>query len=198
MTGSVCLVIPGSFLSCGLFLSIIIMLIIGVVSTLTCTYVIRHSLFSETDFKRTISRVLGEKWSNLFSLSSCLLMFCVGVVYFLLINNTVYPAIDFVCIKAGTHIAPIDTPVKDAWGQFSLQYLAIIMIFVLLPFFFIKDIAVIVKLARFGVVALLCYMIFIFYIFLDNIISGRAKAHWSEMKYFTSDVATVMGNFALA
>lgn len=79
-----------------------------------------------------------------------------------------------------------------------MQYLAIIMIVVLLPLFFIKNIATIVKFTRFGVIPLISYLIFIIYIFFDNVGSGRVKKNWGEMKYFTSDIASVIGNFALS
>jgi hypothetical protein len=50
--------------------------------------------------------------------------------------------------------------------------------------------------ARFGVVALFSYLLFIFYIFADNIYTGKAKL--SEINMFTSDIADICGNFALA
>jgi sodium-coupled neutral amino acid transporter 9 len=40
-----------------------------------------------------IERILGKKWKNAFCAGSSLLMFIVGVVYFLLINNNLYAMI---------------------------------------------------------------------------------------------------------
>jgi sodium-coupled neutral amino acid transporter 9 len=105
MVGSVTIVIPVNFIKSGLILSIIIMTVIGLVSYKTCSWVVSHAKNSEKDMSEIIKRVLGDKWFKIFCFGSSLLMFCIGVVFFLLLNNTVYPMIEFVCDKIkGCHI----------------------------------------------------------------------------------------------
>ncbi len=46
--------------------------------------------------------------------------------------------------------------------------------------------------------AIISYVIFIFYIFFDNVGSGNLSEHISEVKIFTPKVADISGCFALA
>jgi sodium-coupled neutral amino acid transporter 9 len=62
-----------------------------------------------------------------------------------------------------------------------------------------KELTGIIKLAKFGVVAVVLYGSFILYSFIDNVLSGRVADYWnSDVKYFSDDVAGVAGSFALA
>jgi hypothetical protein len=69
-----------------------------------------------------ITRILGNKWvSNTFilkaigyRLSSGSLMFLVGVIYFILINTTLYPVLEAIFDKVGfTNYAPPSERVYD-------------------------------------------------------------------------------------
>lgn len=44
------------------------------------------------DFPDAIERILGKSWNRFYSISSFLLLFLAGVVYFILSANMFYPA----------------------------------------------------------------------------------------------------------
>ncbi len=68
------------------------MLVIGFISFKTCSLYVIHMKPGEHE-PDVIERILGKKWKNAFCIGSALLMFIVGVVYFLLINNNLYAMI---------------------------------------------------------------------------------------------------------
>jgi hypothetical protein len=49
-----------------------------------------------------------------------------------------------------------------------------------------------------GFTSIVSYVVFIIYIFIENIHDGRVSDHIGDMKYFTGDVASIAGSFALA
>jgi sodium-coupled neutral amino acid transporter 9 len=86
-----------------------------------------------------------------------------------------------------------------SFSKYSMQYQAIILIVPLFFIFCMKELTGIIKLAKFGVISVLLYGLFILYSFIDNLQSGRVAAKWdSDLKYFSNDVAGVAGSFALA
>lgn len=69
----------------------------------------------------------------------------------------------------------------------------------LFPLFFVKKIEFIVKMGRIGAVSIYAYLLLIFYLFFNNIHQGNlTKEVVSEIKYFTPNVANILGNFAMA
>jgi hypothetical protein len=48
------------------------------------------------------------------------------------------------------------------------------------------------------VIAIISFIIFIFYIFFENLTQGRIADNIDKMTYFTDDVANLSGSFALA
>lgn len=88
MVGSIVLLIPVNFGSSGIIASFLIMTVIGAISWLTCLWIVDNSKDYETDVSQVLSRILGNKWSILFTFSSSILVFCVSIVFFLLINQT--------------------------------------------------------------------------------------------------------------
>jgi sodium-coupled neutral amino acid transporter 9 len=81
---------------------------------------------------------------------------------------------------------------------FSIQWLCIAIVPFVFPLFFINRIAVLVSIARIGTVALYCYMIFIIYIFVDNLASGNVGKYWErDMHLFSPNLIEIIGNFAL-
>jgi len=62
------------------------------------------------------------------------------------------------------------------------------MIILAFPLFFIKDIKFILKLAHAGVFAIGLFVIFIIYIFFDNLASGRMSDNIGELNYFTGNI----------
>lgn len=71
-----------------------------------------HQKDDEIDIVQSVKRILGKKWvlgliiyiqAMVTSLSSGILLAIVGVVYFLLINATLYPILIFIFRKANFH-----------------------------------------------------------------------------------------------
>ena len=107
MVGSTVLVIPMNFLKTGFVMSILIMLFIGIVLAKTCHWVMLHNKHGETDVGDTVKRILGNKWFYVFSSGSSLFLLMIGIIYFILINNMVYPIILFIDKKIdGENILP--------------------------------------------------------------------------------------------
>ena len=67
-----------------------------------------------------------------------------------------------------------------------------------MPLFFIKNIKTLVNLAHGGFLSLVSYAIFVIYIFIENIVNENVKRNWDSIEFFTTDVASVAGLFALA
>ena len=58
------------------------MTIIGMISYKTASWLARWTNPDEDDISMVVNRILGKKWSNIFSIGSFTIMFCVGIVYF--------------------------------------------------------------------------------------------------------------------
>ena len=56
----------------------------GFVSYITCAYIVKCQNSNETDFSDIIKRTLGKKWAQVFQVTSFLLLFIAGIVYFML------------------------------------------------------------------------------------------------------------------
>lgn len=54
------------------------------------------------------------------------------------------------------------------------------------------------KLGRVGACSIYSYIILIIYLFADNAHSGTMSEGVKDIKYFTKDIAFILGNFALA
>ena len=145
-------------------------------------------------------RLLGKNWARAFSFGSCLLMYGVGLVYFLLINESIYQFLEFIFYHTGfTHFLTTSTIRELNFQNFSIQWQCILLAPLLSPLLFIKKMNFLVKIARIGAFSLYAYIIFIIYIFFDNLASGRVEENWNkEMHQFTWDIGTIVGNFALA
>lgn len=66
------------------------------------------------------------------------------------------------------------------------------------PLLFFKELKLLVQLGRVGACSIYAYIILIIYLFIDNTASGTLKANIGETKYFTKDIANILGNYALA
>lgn len=53
--------------------------------------------------------------------------------------------------------------------------------------------------AKYGVIAIIAYFLFIFYIFFQNVSKAGFQEKWeTQMKYFTTDFGDIAGTFSLA
>ncbi|EAS02413.2 transmembrane amino acid transporter protein (macronuclear) [Tetrahymena thermophila SB210] len=202
MVGSVCLLIPITFAQTGIIMSILIMFLIGLINMKTSQLYLAHLREGEVDLSDLIMRTLGKKYAILFNFSSSLLMFLVGTIYFILINNTAYPMLCFILTKANanpdSYVSQDHMNDEMVFSKFSIQWLSVIIIVCVFPLFLIKNMKFIMKLAHGGFFAIGMYVIFILYAFIDNAANGNLAEHASDVKFFTGDIAAVGGNFALA
>lgn len=79
--------------------------------------------------------------------------------------------------------------------------MAIINAILLYPLLTIKDLEIVIKSAGYGAAAVYLYLIFILYIFIENIYNGNLKnnLHNIEILNISADsISTIIGNFALA
>jgi sodium-coupled neutral amino acid transporter 9 len=117
----------------------------------------------------------------------------------LLINSTLYPILEFIFIKTGfTNYASSKTTKAIVFDQFSVQYLSLILFIPLAIPLFIRNISKLIKLAEFGVVAIVSFGVFVLYIFLRNVLDGTVSKYIGDMVYFTTNISEPAGQFALA
>jgi len=55
-----------------------------------------------------------------------------------------------------------------------------------------------VKIASYGFLSIVGYMLFIFYLFFSNIFTKRFKENSSDITWFSTDIGTLAGTAALA
>ncbi|CAK74835.1 unnamed protein product (macronuclear) [Paramecium tetraurelia] len=193
MVGSLCLVIPQVFQQCGIITCLIVMIILSLVQYKTCQIMIIHQKEEELDSEHMIKRLLGKSWTQAFRVTSGTLLFIVGIIYFQLINLTLYPILVLIFEKSNytNYAMPSDGITFD---KFSIQWQAIIIFLPLASMLLLKDITKIIKFAHYGVVAIICYCIFIIYIFSANMIN--INEFKGDITWFTWNFIQPAGQFA--
>ena len=61
-----------------------------------------------------------------------------------------------------------------------------------------RDLSAILKMAKYGIIALLAYFAFIIYIFFENVTSQGFHDKFKKLHYFSTDFGLIAGVFALA
>ena len=191
MVGSGIVVFPLIFFSSGLLTSLIVLCFVGALSCKTCLLEIVHFKMSEMDFPDAIKRILGKKWFLAYSLSSVLLLYVAGMIYFTLTCNMLYPFLSYILDSVGVTVAPVSS---IEFGRFSFQYTGIIMIAVCFGLFCLKDLKLILKMGQYGIIAIIIFFVYIIVRGFMNIPNVKTD----NIKIFTSDVANLCGVFALA
>ena len=82
-----------------------------------------------------------------------------------------------------------------SFDYFSMQILTLINIIPLFLFLQLKNLSLISKVSKYGVYVVFGYMVFIIYIFVENIITynnGKNLFPW-EIKWFTWDIGNLAG-----
>lgn len=85
MIGSAIIVYPILFIKDGLFGSLIIMLMVGIVQYFTCRLLVIHNRKDESTFSQSVKRIGGKKMYTVNALTNILILFFVCIAYFLLI-----------------------------------------------------------------------------------------------------------------
>ncbi|KRX08777.1 hypothetical protein PPERSA_08088 [Pseudocohnilembus persalinus] len=120
MVGTIVLIIPVNFAGSGILLSIILMLIMGLMSMQTCVWILKPQKDDEDEIGLIVKRVLGKSWYTLCALSASTLIFCVGMVYFVLINSTFWQILSFFFYRTNVQ-DNVGDPNEIIFDKFSRQ-----------------------------------------------------------------------------
>lgn len=72
----------------------------AVVYCKTCQLWSKHQARGENDISEIVRRILGRKWEVTLGVSSGVFLILLCVIYFLLLNRTLYPALALLIGKA--------------------------------------------------------------------------------------------------
>lgn len=193
MIGGTMLTIPILFRESGVVTGLLILLVSGVISYLTCELYILHMGEKDASIEDTIRRLLGTKWEGFFKALTGIYLVCLNAIYIDIIIDQCYSILFFILNKAhhGNWIAEKDAVTFD---KFSIQYLSILMFLPLLRITFVRDFTLILKLTSLGVLAVVLYMFFIFYEFATSVL----HVDWKNVPLFKRDVGNLAGTCAVA
>jgi sodium-coupled neutral amino acid transporter 9 len=194
MLGGTILAIPLLFLQTGLVNGLLVMLVVGFVSWKTCSLYVIHSTKREDDFEHSVRRILGPRWERFFNFVTGGYLFCLNVLYMVLLNDQLYNVVQYAFTRAGhpEWLAPKD---RFTFGEFSLQYLALatlVLVFLLLQ---LKRIDFLVKISSLGIFSIGFYFVFILWAFGDSLHTG---VDWASVPLFRQEVGGLLGSSVLS
>ncbi|KRX11065.1 hypothetical protein PPERSA_05174 [Pseudocohnilembus persalinus] len=203
MVGGTMLLLPTMTLQAGMFTTLIILGISCFVSFTTCSILTIHMKESELDVQWSIKRILGYKWYVFFVSICTFYLFFLCQLYYVLIVQMLYSMICFFFYIFGVsksfYVDPAIAEKTFTFNQFSEQYVILITFFAILAMIqFIKDLSILVKIANVGVLAIYSYIIFIFYVFIDNIVSGGISDGEQGVLLFGTNIGNLAGTASLA
>ncbi|CAD8199009.1 unnamed protein product [Paramecium pentaurelia] len=194
MVGTSTLVFPVLFCQSGIGLGIIIAIIIGLISCRTTQLLIVHNKSEEMDLPDTLQRVLGTKWKTIFNISNVILLWASGIIYMILICNQLYPLIQIICDNIGIESAPLT---DITLSKLSYQWIGIGYTLFILPMFFQKKLGIILQLLPYGIISVFSFIIFTIYEGIYMLVTDH-QGVVDNLKWFSWDVSTMAGTFALA
>lgn len=194
MIGSAMIIYPVLFVKSGIIISPLVMVIVASIQYLTCRLLVIHNRPDEATYNESILRIGGLKADKINSVVNMLLFFFVCVAYFILITHNFYE-VSSAILKG---IFPYNPPGSHEiiFSKYSLQWAAIITLFVLKQVLFRKEIDFILKLMGYSMYAIAAYAIFILLNLFRHIKEGNI--HLSEFRFFNADFSSVAGAFALS
>ncbi|KAM3140772.1 hypothetical protein pb186bvf_007177 [Paramecium bursaria] len=196
MVGSVILVVPVSFKNNGILSCTLVMILLGFIQYKTCSLLLVHQKTNEQSTEKIIKRLLGRRWATAFSFASGTLLFIVGIIYYQLINITLYLIVSFVMLKCDYE--NFDKTNFMTYDKYSKQWQAIILFLPLSLLLLFKDIEKIIKIAHYGVFAIILYCFYIVFIFFQTLFDGKFSENAESITWFTTDISEAAGLFALA
>lgn len=158
MVGSAIVVFGIQFQKSGIFSSLITMVLMCLITLKTCSLEIRHFRLDESDFPDILNRILGKKWNTIFALSSFVLLFLVGAIYFTLAMNMLYPSIKFIVESSSDTILPALGDQK--FDQFSYQYTGMIGSVIFFFLYNLKELRIMLKFSVLGIMAVSIFVIY--------------------------------------
>ena len=194
--GTAVMILPLVLANCGIFTSLFIMIVIGIVQFTTCNLCVIHLKDEESDLPQIIERLLGVKWKVIYVISSIVLQLLVGIVFLILMNNMLYPIIIFIFEHVGYENYAEKS--ENRYDIYSFQINAWIFLIPCYLSCFIKKINFIATLSKIGIYVLCLYVIFLVYILLDNYLYGELYKNLNKISYFTSNITEVSGAFSMA
>ena len=193
MVGSGTLVMPLYFLKTGLVTAILVLVLVGAVeySTGIC-YLKNFSQSEDSTVPSQVDRILGKKWKKTYIFSAVIELFTCMFAYFLLLANILYTLLQTF----------FELPDKDhiTFGSFSYQWIGIILAVICFALCSIKEIKWVLLFNVAGVYIISAYMLFLFFIGIDSIISGKVTFDVANggIRLFSGDIFTILGIYALA
>ncbi|CAD8190473.1 unnamed protein product [Paramecium pentaurelia] len=194
MVGTSTLVFPVLFCQSGIGLGIMIAIIIGLISCRTTQLLIVHNKSDEMDLPDTLQRVLGAKWKTIFNISNVILLWASGIIYMILICNQLYPLIQIICDNIGIKSAQLT---EITLSKLSYQWVGIGYTLFILPMFFQKKLGIILQLLPYGIISVFSFILFTIYEGIYMLITDH-QGVVDNLKWFSWDVSTMAGTFALA
>jgi solute carrier family 38 (sodium-coupled neutral amino acid transporter), member 9 len=194
IVGSTVLILPTLNKDSGIFTCLIISTITGLISFHTCDLCVMHLKDEEVDLPEILYRILGKKGQVALGICSGVFNVLMTVSYYLLMVNLIFPMFIFMFEKAGYTDHPSKFDIT--FNTFSFQYSAIIGI---IPCIFLMTarIELIIKLSQIGILPLIAFLIFLIYVFIDNVFIQDNLAG-AEINYFSSNIPSAAGTFAIS
>ncbi len=151
-----------------------------------------HMKPQEADMSEMILRILGRTWYNAFSVLSCFYLFLVCVLDYVLMVDMAYDAAQYFANTSASNFAPRDEITATRFGIFWLSLLVAIPVAVLL---FKRDIG---RLTEAGVYSIYIFVAFIFFLFLENLSTGRLQDNIAAVSLASTDIGNLAGTSSLA
>lgn len=152
MIGSSTVSMPKCIHDAGIIATIIFNIIMMAIAFYTARIVVITG-GRDKDFSDTVERYFGKKFGKVGRYAQIIFNFLLNLgavfIYFVIINQNLYPVIAVVCNQIGTHLDPssLSVSLKD----FSLFYCGIILSAILFPLTIMKNMSKLVKINSTGV-----------------------------------------------
>lgn len=166
MIGSSTVSLPYNVYNSGIIPAIFLSAIYGLICFYTCKVYIdlgsKHPDFAIT-IEKYFKKVLGDKVAKIgkfIQILFCILITLGGLlIYFLIINQNLYPISCLILNKMGLDIDGLN--IEPAFNRFSIFYLGIILCIALFPLTIKKDIGFLVKFSSYGIYFISLLIIFV-------------------------------------
>ena len=176
MLGSSAVSLPYYVYCSGIIPALFLSIIYGLICFYTCKVYVDFG-DKEPDFSITIEKYFkkkfGEKIAKLGKaiqiIFSILITLGGTLIYFLIINQNLYPVVCLILNKLGLNIDSKD--LTPEFSRFSLVYLGIILCIIMFPLTIKKDIGFLIKLSSFGIYFISILIIFVIYTGISSLIN---------------------------
>jgi len=211
MIGSSTVSLPYNVYNSGIIPAIFLSTIYGLICFYTCKVYIdlgsKHPDFSIT-IEKYFKKVFGDKIAKIakfIQILFCILITLGGLlIYFLIINQNLYPISCLILNKIGLEIDGLD--LTPDFNRFSIVYLGIILCIILFPLTIKKDIGFLVKLSSYGIYFISILIIFVIITGITSLINtgfsfdyikNKPNSEERHLKLFGENPALFAGTLSL-